>query len=128
MRDNHDGMPELIAAFESDGHYFATVEVTIGEDAKRFQFGISRKSYRLLKNILQLRVFDMMPGLEYRYFYGGSWCPLDSEHAEMSVRIEQGRDATSTNFKITKELHANLLWFSRLESFDQASYLEVPGL
>jgi hypothetical protein len=28
MRDTHDRMPEILAAFERDGHYFATVRVS----------------------------------------------------------------------------------------------------
>lgn len=125
MRDNHEGMPEFIRAFQVDGHYFSVVEVTIDEVAKRFQFGVSRRSYLILTRILQTRVFDIMPGLEYRYFYAGSCRPIDLQTDVMSVRIEQGRDATTRQFEITKELHSNLLWFSQLTQFEDAEYLEV---
>jgi len=43
----------------------------------------------------------------------------------MTVRIEQGRDATTMEFEIPKELHANLLWFSQLKDADEARYLEI---
>lgn len=55
MRDNHDGMPEIVNAFESDGHYFAVVEIEIEEVFKKFQFGVSREGYLALKRVLQLR-------------------------------------------------------------------------
>ena len=69
MRDNHKGMPEIIDAFEKDEHYFAVVEVEIDDVFKKFQFGVSRDGYLALKRALQLRPFDKMPGLKYRYFY-----------------------------------------------------------
>jgi hypothetical protein len=125
MRDNHDGMPELIQAFEKDGHYFLIIELDREPQRKRYQFGVSRKSYLTLRRILQARTFDMMPGLKYRYFYAGSSHPLDFSSASMFVRIELGRDATTKEFEIPKELHANLLWFNQLESMEDAQYLEI---
>jgi len=43
MRDNHEGMIELVDAFEKDGHYFARIE----KASRRFQFGVSREGYRV---------------------------------------------------------------------------------
>lgn len=42
----------------------------------------------------------------------------------MNVRIELNKDATKAEIEIPKTLHANLLWFDRLKSFDEALYLE----
>lgn len=67
----------------------------------------------------------MMSGLKYRYFYAGSSHRLDSWTASMFVRIELGRDGTTKEFEIPKDLHANLLWFSQLENSDDAKYLEI---
>jgi len=69
MRDNHKGMPEKIRAFEHDGHFFAIIEIDWNSLTRRYQFGISRKSYLVFQIVLQTRTFDMMPGLKYRYFY-----------------------------------------------------------
>ncbi len=125
MRDNHDGMPEFIRAFEKNEQYFAVVEIDWKDQRKRYQFGVSRKSYLVLQRILQTRTFDMMAGLKYRYFYAGSSHPLDFATASMFVRIELGRDETTKEFEIPKELHANLLWFSLLIDPEDASYLEI---
>jgi hypothetical protein len=125
MRDNHKGMPEKIRAFEHDGHFFAIIEIDWNSLTRRYQFGISRKSYLVFQRVLQTRTFDMMPGLKYRYFYAQSWGAVDSQTAKMTVRIEQGRDATTMEFEIPKELHANLLWFSQLKDADEARYLEI---
>jgi hypothetical protein len=124
MRDNHQGMPELIRAFEHDGHYFAVVEVGIEEAFKKFQFGVSRDGYLAFKRALELRPFDLMPGLQYRYFYSGSWA--STKHT-MRVHIELSKDSTTAEIEIPKDLHANLLWFARLESFDDALYLEIQA-
>jgi hypothetical protein len=125
MRDNHEGMPELIRAFEKDGHYFLIIEIDWEHQKKRYQFGVLRKNYLILQRILETRTFDMMPGLKYRYFYAGSSHPLDLSSASMFVRIELGRDAITREFEIPKELHANLLWFTQLKSIEDARYLEI---
>jgi hypothetical protein len=121
MRDNHAGMPEIIDAFQIDIHYFAVVEIEIERVFKKFQFGVSREGCLALRRTLQLRPFDLMPGLHYRYFYSGSG---GSEKYKMNVRIELNKDATKAEIEIPKTLHANLLWFDRLKSFDEALYLE----
>lgn len=125
MRDNHEGMPELIRAFEKEGHFFALVKKDWGAQSTTYQFGVSRKAYLILQRILQTRTFDLMPGLKYRYFYSGSCRPLDSKNDLMFVRIELGRDSKTKEFAIPKELHANFLWFSQLGRPEDAAYLEV---
>ncbi len=121
MRGNHEGMMELIDTFEKDEHYFAIVEFR----SKTFQFGISQAGYRTLRKIMQLRPFDMMPGRKYRYFYAGSGRKGGQDNFVMWVRIELDRDATKEEVAIPKDLHANLLWFSRLENIEDAAYLEI---
>jgi len=123
MRDNHEGMLEFVDAFEKSGQYFAIVE----KASRRFQFGVSVKGYRVIRKTMQLRPFDMMPGLQYRYFCVSSQrAVLGTENYRMQVRIELGRDATKEGIDIPKDLHANLLWFQRLENLEEAAYLELP--
>ena len=122
MRDNHEGMIEFIDAFDKDGLYFAIVE----KASKRFQFGISKEGYRVIRKAMQLRPFDLMPGLQYRYFYIGSQrAAIGTEDYRMDVRIELNRDAAQERIDIPKDLHANLLWFNRLENIGDAEYLEI---
>ncbi len=125
MRDNHTGMPELIEAFEKDEQYFAVVRIEIDGDFKKFKFGILRQGYLALKRVFELRPFDMMAGLKYRYFYARSQKHPESGEYSMTVRVEYNRDSKQVEkIKIPQELHANLLWFDRLTSFDSALYLE----
>lgn len=121
MRDNHEGMMEFIDAFEKDGHYFVVVEF----QSKKFQFGLSRSGYLVIKKSIQLRPFDMMPGRKYRYFYAGSYRKTRNDTFVMDVRIELDRDATKKELTIPKDLHSNLLWFTRLENIADAEYLEI---
>lgn len=122
MRDNHEGMIEFVDAFEKDQHYFAIIEKV----SRRFQFGVSKQGFRVLRKSMQIRPFDMMPGLQYRYFYVGSQrAEIGTENYWMEVRIELERDATKERIEIPKDLHANLLWFDRLENVDDAAYLEL---
>lgn len=67
MRDNHEGMPEIVAAFEKDGQYFGIVGIQVSSESRQFQFGVSANGYRALRKILQLRPFDTMPGVKQRY-------------------------------------------------------------
>ncbi|MEJ7847460.1 MAG: hypothetical protein WKF92_05160 [Pyrinomonadaceae bacterium] len=117
-------MPEIIEVFEKDEHYFAVVEIEIDDVFKKFQFGVSRPGYLALKRCVQIRPFDMLPGLKYRYFYANSCLPYGTGKHLMKVRIELNRDATTKQLEIPKDLHANFLWFDRLRSFDEASHLE----
>ncbi|MBK8466136.1 MAG: hypothetical protein IPL32_09915 [Chloracidobacterium sp.] len=121
MRDNHDGMMEFLDAFEKEDHFFTVVDFR----SRRFQFGVWQPGYRTLRKVLQLRPFDMMPGRKYRYFYAGSGKRGGQDNFVMWIRIELDRDATKEEVAIPKDLHANLLWFSRLETIEEAAYLEI---
>ena len=122
MRDNYEGMIEFIDAFEKDDHYFAIVE----KCSRKFQFGVSKSGYLAIRKAMQLRPFDRMPGLRYRYFYFGSQrAEIGTENYYMEVRIELGRDAAKERIDIPQDLHANLLWWQRLENFDEAALLDL---
>jgi len=125
MRDNHDGLLEILDAFEKAGQYFGVVKVEIGGRSKQFRFGVSQAGYRALKRVLQLRPFDSLPGLKHRYFFAGAYWN-GSEHG-MSVRVEQGKNGKQVDALGTKDLLANLRWFSELKNFSEAAHLvDVP--
>jgi hypothetical protein len=68
MRDNHEGMPEIVDAQEKNGHYFGFVQLERAGERKCFRFGISLDGYSALRRALQLRPFDQLAGLQHRYF------------------------------------------------------------
>ena len=124
MRDNHEGMPEIIDAFEKEGHYFGIVEIGIDGIYKKFQFGVSHKNYLVLKRILQLRPFDKMPGLKHRYFFVEAYYKIeDTTDCGMYIRVEQDKNGKQVDVRVPKDFLANLIWFSRLENFDEAAHL-----
>ncbi len=124
MRDNHTRMPEIIDAFEKNRIYSGIVEIEIDNVYKKFEFGVTYNSYLLLKRILQIRPFDMMPGIKYRYFFAGG-CRRNADDSDciMDIRIEQDKNAKQVNMSVPKDLLANLIWFSQLKSFEEASHL-----
>jgi len=125
MRDNHDGLLEILDAFEKAGQYFGVVKVEIGGQSKKFSFGVSQAGYRALKKVLQLHPFDSLPGLKHRYFFARAY-RSDSEHG-MQVRVEQGKDGKQVDALGPQDLLANLRWFSELRDFSEAAHLaEVP--
>src|SRR5262249_36778866 len=125
MRDNHEGMFELLQAFERDNHYFLLISFDREGKTKHYEFGISLTGYRAVRRVLQTQPFDTMPGLPYRYFYASSWKSSMKERYSMRVRIELGSKGVQKEFEISKDLHSNLLWFDRLESLSDADYLKV---
>jgi hypothetical protein len=124
MRDNHEGMPEIIDAFEKEGLYFGVVEITLGEICKQFQFGVSLNGYRALRKILQLRRSDSLPGLEHRHFFARSYGKIpDSSDYKVDIRIEQGKYGKKIEARVPKDLLANLVWFSEIRDFTEAAHL-----
>ncbi len=126
MRDNHEGMPEILSVTERDGQYFTTVSVAILGVTRHIEFGIPLDGYRALKRITQTRPFDLMPGLNYRYFIVNSFGRIPGhEVSNAFFRIELDRESKQISAEIPEGLAKNLKWFFELSSFDQASHLQV---
>lgn len=124
MRDNHEGMPEIIDAFEKRGQYFGIVGIQVLSESKQFQFGISSDGYRALRKILQLRPFDTMPGVKQRYFFAGSYGTIpSSSEFRTDVRVEQSREGKNVEVRVPKDLLSNLVWFATMEDFGEAAHL-----
>ena len=71
MRDNHDGYPELLDAYEREGSYFGAVRVILTGEEATFEFGLVERGYLSLKRVLQSRPFE--PRGQYRYFFRGKF-------------------------------------------------------
>ena len=124
MRDNHEGMPEIIGASEKDGQYFGIISIEKNRHHKNLRFGVSQAGYKALKRVLQLRPFDRMPGLKHRYFYAGSISKTKrSEIYKISIRVEQGKDSKNMDVEAPKDLVANLKWFYELRDLKEAAHL-----
>ena len=113
MRDNHEGLPEIIYAYEREDHFFCSIALTIGTETKLFEFGVSQESYRAIKRLLNMRPFEQFPGANYRYFYAGGW----------DFRIEQEKRGRQFSVKAPKPLVANLMWFSMVKDFSELAHL-----
>jgi hypothetical protein len=126
MRDNHEGLPEILNVIERDGQYFSTLSVTILGMTRHIEFGIPLDGYRALKRITQTRPFDLMPGLNYRYFICDGFCRIPGRKvSNANFRIELGRDSKQIPAEIPEGLAKNFKWIFELSSFDQASHLKV---
>ena len=130
MRDNHEGMPEILDPFKEGEHYFGLIAVEIDGITKKFRFGVSRKGCLTLKNILQLRPFDTMPGLKYRYFLASIAFRIADRKIpefadfEVRIRIEQGNNGKTMTVGSPKDLAQNLIWFNELKDFNEAAHLQ----
>lgn len=117
-------MPEILDAFERGAQYFCSVAIERNSVTKQFEFGVSLNGYRALRKVLQLRPFDSMPGTRQRYFFAGGYgnVPGTAEY-ETAFRVEQDRDGKQVDVRVPKDLLANLVWFSQIKDFDEASHL-----
>jgi hypothetical protein len=90
VRDNHDGYPEILDAYERDGSYFGALRVTVADEVAAFEFGVEQRGHISLKQILQTRPFD--PLGKHRYFFKGNFSKRgpDGDTVSFGVRIEQG--------------------------------------
>ncbi len=125
MRDNHEGMPEIVDAREEGGHYFGFVQLERGSERKRFRIGISRDGYLALKRALQLRPFDQTIGVQYRCFFVPAVQRLDGDRVMMTVRVECGRDGKQLEVESPRDVVANLMWFYELDDWSKAQHLAV---
>ena len=127
MRDNHEGQPEILDAFQQGEHYFGLVQLERPGEQKRFRFGVSRDGYLALKRVLQLRPFDQMPGVQCRYFFVPAVRRLEGERVMMTVRVEQGRDGRQVETEASRDVVANLMWFYELDDWSKAEHLVVAA-
>ena len=114
--------PELIDAYEREGHYFGVVHLVFADGTSTVEFGVSMSGYFGLKRIFNARPFEQLPGVEYRYFFTGSFTGAvkpEQEVFDFGVRIEQGATGKTFEFSGPKSLLANLLWFAGLKSIEE---------
>ena len=127
MRDNHEGLPEILDALEEGGHCFGLVQLERHGETRQFRFGVNREGYRSLRQVLQLRPFDRMPGVKCRYFFVPTTRRLGEDRARMTVRVEQGRDGKQVEIEVLRDVVANLMWFYKLDDWSKAAHLAVPA-
>jgi len=124
MRDNNDGLPEIIKAVKRDDYCFLHLSVTIDCITKSFEIGISKESFRYIIKILSYHPFDTLPGLKYKYYFVPSILKnADNLTCITQFRVVQGKNAKNFEFELTNDLFANLLWFFLLKDFEATKYL-----
>ena len=125
MRDNHEGLPEIVDAVERDGHYFGVAQVSFGGARHAFEFGVDAEGFRTLRKVLQFRPLGSTEPGSCRYFFAPSvgLVAPESELASFDVRVEQGREGRQFAFTGPRSLVAILVWFLELKSPAGASHL-----
>lgn len=125
MRDNHDGLPEILNAYERDEHFFCSVALTLGQVTKVFEFGVNPESYKAVKRILSLRPFEQAPGSTYRYFFipGARRDSTDHSKTYGFIRVGQERRGKQVEVAAPESLIANLMWFFKVKDFKELAHL-----
>lgn len=125
MRDNHDGLPEILEPVEEQGKYFANIALERDAVRRAFRFEVAFESFRVLQQVRQIRPFDLMPGVKYRYFFVPSVQKLDPGAVSLTVRVQLCDQSKEMTIKAPEFLFANLLWFFQLTELDDAVQFEV---
>ncbi|MDA0206208.1 MAG: hypothetical protein O3A53_06390 [Acidobacteria bacterium] len=111
-------MPELIDAYERQGHFYGTVQLRLNAVAPLVEFGLTPGSYRAMKKILSLRPFDAIPGLSYRFFFAGA-----ARKDLIRIRVELDRKSKQLEAAVPPELSANLEWLISVDDPKALSHL-----
>ena len=125
MRDNHEGLPEIINAYERDEHFFCSVAITLGAETKFFEFGMNQEAYKAVKRILALRPFEQFPGAKYQYFFspGARRESSNPSKTYCYIRIEQEKKGKEFEVAAPESLIANLMWFFQVKDFSELAHL-----
>ena len=125
MRDNHEGLVEIVDASQEGVHHFGVVRLARRSEQRRYRFSLSHGGYLALKRVLQMRPFDTLPGVQNRYYFVPSVQRLGGDRIMMTVRIEQGGDGKQVASEATEDVVANLMWFHELDDWSTAENLRV---
>lgn len=125
MRDNHEGLVEILEVSHEGERYFGLVRLARRSEQRRYRFGLSHGGYLALTRVLQLRPFDKLPGAQYHCYFVPSVQRLDGDRVMMTVRVEQGRDGKQMTSEATRDVVANLMWFHELDDWSNAEHLRV---
>jgi hypothetical protein len=118
-------MPELMGAYERDGHQFAAVRIQLSTEAETVEFFVDPAGYESVRRIIQSRPFEAMPSVVYRYFFAGRYSrqKLGVDPVSFGVRVETERDAKTIDFDGPTSLLSNLLWFATIKTAAEVAHL-----
>ena len=107
MRDNADGLPEILEVFEREEHFFCRIRLSIEANLKTYQFGVSRSGYYALRRALEFRPFDGMPGQASRVFFVPSYRFTEPKFASASFESHVTMTFKTNPIKETRTFPAN---------------------
>jgi len=125
VRDNHEGMPEVLRTYERDGMYFGVVRLHTASDSAAFEFGVEKAGYLAIKRILECRPFASMPGVRHSFYFTGNYTreKLGREPVKIGIRVEAGTNGKNFYFDCPTTLANNLRWFIEMQPLREADAL-----
>ena len=122
MRNNSEGMPELVRVFERAGQTLGEVRVSIGDDSQILDLPLTAAARAGFLKVLNLRPFDQMPGQQHRFFFARSTRRSESgDAAEIGIRVEVASNAKNFDVAVPLEFAANLVWLSELKEWSEVA-------
>lgn len=113
MRDNNEGMIELLDISKSDNIYSSLIRMNVSGEYVKVRFGIETSDYNRLRRILEFWPFENTGAGKYRYFFtGGAGKDPDNEKlASIGVRVEQLDRHKQYEFCVSRWYASNIIWF-----------------
>lgn len=125
MRDNHNGLIELIGVSNANNIYSCIICLEINGEHLKLRFSIESIDYISLLKIMQFKPFENTGFAPYRYFFHLSYRKRENNMATTSIWVEQQRVHKTFEFNITQKLITNLLWFNSLTDSESIKELIV---
>ena len=126
MRDNSEGMVEIVRSYEYAGAWHGLVRVTINGERRSLDWPLNPPARSGFSHILNLRPFDDLPGAPHRFFFAASVRKLPgTDLAEVGIRVEVNGKGKQIPVEVPLEFAANLVWLSQARAWSEVSQLKV---
>jgi hypothetical protein len=122
MRDNSEGMPELIEANAEPEGFFGIIRCRDETGKRSYRIGLQEYEYKAWRKVLTTRPFDRMSMEPCRYFFAGAGRHSDRK-TYATFRIEQGSEGRQFDIDLPEHAVANLVWFFQLKDPKDADHL-----
>jgi hypothetical protein len=93
MRDNSEGMVEIVRSYQLAGVWHGLVRVTIQGETRLLDWPLSPAARTGFARVLNLRPFDQLPGLPHRFYFALSRPEVEKLVHDSTAIAMQARDA-----------------------------------
>jgi hypothetical protein len=102
--------PEILAVRRGRGADLLIVQMPIAGQVHRFEIPVDARGARIMRQVLQMRPFEDLPSVTYRYFFSGGYSQQQGKFFRFHVWIQQGRDHGSFWIEPKGGVPGGMMW------------------